>query len=151
MRSDCLGIVIIPVWNIQICNSRSKLVRNFCGTSIPAMSMISHEISWWDISFVQLCDTSNTVNSSDASKTSASVTRLSSYFGQLPIACYLLCLNCFTLPRIIITPWPPPECFVRHITIRDCPLKIFLKMPCCISISKWFLSSKYEFLYPCLS
>ena len=24
-------------------------------------------------------------------------------------------------------------------------------MSCCIFISKWFLSSKYEFLYPCLS
>ena len=29
--------------------SRSKVVRYFCGTSIPAMSMISHESSWLDI------------------------------------------------------------------------------------------------------
>ena len=61
-------------------------------------SQISHEVSWWDIFVVQvslLCqwyltklvryfcdksDTSNTANSSDASKTSASVTWLSSYF-----------------------------------------------------------------------
>ena len=34
--------------------SRSKLVRYFCGTSIPAMSMISHKISWWDIYVVQV-------------------------------------------------------------------------------------------------
>ena len=34
--------------------SRSKLVRYFCGTSIPAMLMISNEISWWDIFVVQV-------------------------------------------------------------------------------------------------
>ena len=34
--------------------SRSKLVRYFSGIDIPAMSMISHEISWWDISVVQV-------------------------------------------------------------------------------------------------
>ena len=41
--------------------SRSKLVRYFCGTS-------------------DTNDTSKTANSSDAIKTNASVTRLSSYF-----------------------------------------------------------------------
>ena len=30
------------------------MVRYFCGTSIHAMSMISHEIIWWDISVVQV-------------------------------------------------------------------------------------------------
>ena len=66
------------------------------------MSMISHEIRWWDISVVQViqviqkykkymgynsyknarntCDTRDTANSSDVSKTSASVSRLSNYF-----------------------------------------------------------------------
>ena len=44
--------------------SRSKLVRYFCGTS-------------------DTNDTSKTANSSDASKTSASVIRLSSYFFPL--------------------------------------------------------------------
>ena len=34
--------------------SRSKLVRYLCGTSIPATSMISHEICWWDISVVKV-------------------------------------------------------------------------------------------------
>ena len=34
--------------------SRSKLVKYFCGTSIPAISMISHEISWWGISVIQV-------------------------------------------------------------------------------------------------
>ena len=32
--------------------SRSYLVRYFCDTIIPAMSMLSHEISWWDISML---------------------------------------------------------------------------------------------------
>ena len=44
--------------------SRSKLVRYFCGTS-------------------DTNDTSKTANSSDASKTSASVTQLSSYLVNL--------------------------------------------------------------------
>ena len=35
-------------------NSQNQLVRYFCGTSIPAMSMISREISWWDISVVEM-------------------------------------------------------------------------------------------------
>ena len=30
------------------------LVRYFGGESISAISMISHEISWWDISVVQV-------------------------------------------------------------------------------------------------
>ena len=34
--------------------SRIKLLRYFCGTSIPATSKISHEIIWWDISVVQV-------------------------------------------------------------------------------------------------
>ena len=34
--------------------SRIKLVKYFCGTSISTMSMISHEICWWDISVVQV-------------------------------------------------------------------------------------------------
>ena len=29
-------------------------MRYFCGTIIPALSMISHEISWWDISVAQV-------------------------------------------------------------------------------------------------
>ena len=28
-------------------------MRYFCGTRVPAISMVSHEISWWDISLVQ--------------------------------------------------------------------------------------------------
>ena len=35
-------------------NSQNQLVRYFCGTSIPAMSMISHEVSWWDMFVVQV-------------------------------------------------------------------------------------------------
>ena len=35
-------------------NSQNQLVRYFCGTSIPAMSKISHEISWRDISVVDM-------------------------------------------------------------------------------------------------
>ena len=34
--------------------SRNWLVRYICGTSIHAMSMISHEINWWDISAVEV-------------------------------------------------------------------------------------------------
>ena len=41
--------------------SRSYLVRYFCDTIIPAMSMISHEVSWWDI----FCDTSDTSDTSN--------------------------------------------------------------------------------------
>ena len=44
--------------------------------------MISHEINWFYIS--DTSDTSNKAISSDASKTSASVTRLSSYFSVIP-------------------------------------------------------------------
>ena len=29
--------------------SQSYSVRYFCGIRIPAISMVSHEISWWDI------------------------------------------------------------------------------------------------------
>ena len=35
--------------------SRTKYVRYFCSTVISAISMISHEISLWDISVVQVC------------------------------------------------------------------------------------------------
>ena len=34
--------------------SRNKLARYFCGTRIPAMSTISHEIRRWDISVVEM-------------------------------------------------------------------------------------------------
>ena len=34
--------------------SRTNSLRYFRGKSIPAMSMIYHEISWWDISVVQV-------------------------------------------------------------------------------------------------
>ena len=115
--------------------SRSKLVRYFSGTSIPAILMISHEISWWDCGRSDTNDTSDTsntrktANSSDASRTSASVTRLSSYFGQLPIAGYL-CLNCFTFPRIITHPNPLSS--VRQITTRVCPLKSLKCLAVCL-------------------
>ena len=55
----------------------------FCGASISAMSMISHEISLWDILWYKWYnDTTNTANSIDTSKTSVSVTRLSSYLAR---------------------------------------------------------------------
>ena len=34
--------------------SRNQLVRYIFGTSFLALSMISHEISWWDISVVEM-------------------------------------------------------------------------------------------------
>ena len=34
--------------------SRSKLMRYVCGTSFPAISMIFHEVSWWDVFVVQV-------------------------------------------------------------------------------------------------
>ena len=34
--------------------SRNQLVRYFCGTIFPAMSMISHKIIWWDIFVVEM-------------------------------------------------------------------------------------------------
>ena len=92
-------------------------MRYFCGTSIPAMLMISHKVSLRDIFVIPLSllcqwyisgsklvryfcgtsdthDTSNTANSCDASKTSAFVTRLSSYFnGAAPQIYIFLWLN----------------------------------------------------------
>ena len=66
--------------------SRTLVGEIFLPTSIPAISMISHEISWRYFSSTSdtsdtcdTSDTSNTTNSSDASKASASVIRLSSY------------------------------------------------------------------------
>ena len=34
--------------------TQNRLVRYICGTSFPAMSIIYHEISWWDIFVVEM-------------------------------------------------------------------------------------------------
>ena len=65
-------------------------MKYFLGTSIRAMTMISQEICW--------C--SNTANSSVASKSSASVSRLSSYFSWLVVFVCTDLSNCVNSGKV---------------------------------------------------